>query len=68
MTCCQLVSCLRVFSLVLQRPYVLYDLAEHANFGDTFIDRGEELFLARLGIEPAAECSSAVVSFCTYTY
>ena len=36
---------------------MLYQMAEHANFGDTFIDRGEELLLARLGLETAAECS-----------
>ena len=42
---------------------MLYQLAEHPNFGDTFIDRGEEKLLARLGLEPAAECSTAKVGF-----
>ena len=41
---------------------MLYQLAEHGNFGDTFIDRGEELFLARHGVEATAECSFAQVS------
>lgn len=57
------ISWARAFLLVLQRPHVLYQLAEHGNFGDTFIDRGEEIFLARHGIEPAAECSLSQVGF-----
>ena len=42
-----------------------YQLAEHPNFGDTFMGRGEEMFLARLGLEPAAECSLFKVGFHT---
>lgn len=43
----------------------MYQMAEHGNFGDTFIDRGEELFLARLGIETAGECSFGKVCVLT---
>lgn len=59
------ILCARAFSLVLQRPHVLYQLAEHPNSGDTFIDRGEEILLARLGLEPASECTAIKVGFYT---